>query len=54
MWDEITYLFPNFNGATFDNGYNSLFMLGLKLNRVSKMVREENSCQMAFSTALFE
>ena len=36
MWDEITYPFLNFNGATLYNGCNYLSMLGLKLNHVSK------------------
>ena len=49
VWIEITYPFPNFNGATievlewinkfnltFYNGCKYLSMLGLKLNHVSK------------------
>ena len=49
MWDEITYPFPNFNGATVDvwewdkqfhftlyNICNYLSMLGLKLIHVSQ------------------
>ena len=39
VWDEITYPFLNFNGATSPavyNGCNYLSMLGLKLNHVSK------------------
>ena len=49
VWDEITYPFPNFNGATIEvwDGYkqfhctiyigcNYLSMLGLKLIHVSK------------------
>ena len=48
MWDEITYPFPNFNGATvevwewdkqfhptFYNGCNYVAMVGLKLSYVS-------------------
>ena len=44
VWDEITYPFPNFNGATvevwewiFYNGCDKLSILGLKLPYVSKM-----------------
>ena len=48
VWDEITYLFPNFNGCTWSLGMdkkfhpalhnrcNYLSMLGLKLTHVSK------------------
>ena len=47
VWDEITYPFPNFNGATVEVweginnfipyfGCNCLSMMGLKLNHVSK------------------
>ena len=41
MWGEITYPFLNFNGATVINltlywACDYLFMVGLKLNRVSK------------------
>ena len=38
VWDEITYSFPNFNGAhtTLYQECDYLSMLGLKLNHVSK------------------
>ena len=46
VWDEIDYRFPNFNGANvqvwkwisnFNPRCNSSYMLGLKLNHVSKI-----------------
>ena len=56
MWDEIIYLFPNFNGwslgkdnfyPTHKDGCNYLFMLGLKLIHVSKGAAEDNFTENA-------
>ena len=56
MWDEITYPFSNFNGATveiamdihrtFYWAYDYLSMLGLQLNYVSEIgTRKQNNTQ---------
>ena len=49
MWDEIIYTFPNFNGWSLGmgkwfhpsiyNGFNYLYMVGLKLIHISKALR---------------